>query len=157
MAMWQGMRAGRCGRLAGHVANSASGLRKGWDTAVAKKILVAEDDAPIAEVLAIALTDEGYQVEKALQSLRFYDLVREYKPDLILLDLMMPYLDGQDELRLMQLSPDTSGIPVIVVTAKADAELAREEPILKSLGVRHIVKKPFDVNNVAQLVKQTIG
>lgn len=124
---------------------------------MAKKILVAEDEAPIAEVLAIALMDEGYEVEKALQSLRFYDLVREYKPDLILLDLMMPYLEGEDELRLMQLTPETANIPVIVVTARSEAELAREEATLKGLGVRYIVKKPFDIDNVVRLVKQTIG
>ncbi len=87
--------------------------------------------------------------------MRFYDAVREYKPDLILLDLMMPYLEGEDELRLMKLAPETSNIPVIVVTAKADVD--RDEATLRQLGVIHIVKKPFDLNQLIQLVKQTLG
>jgi DNA-binding response OmpR family regulator len=122
---------------------------------VSKKILVADDEVSIADLLAQSLTEEGYEVQKNVQSLRFYDAVREYQPDLILLDLLMPYLEGEDELRLMQLSPDTAGIPVIVVTAKPD--VARDEQTLRQLGVRHIVRKPFDLNQLIQLVRQTIG
>ncbi|HST86939.1 MAG TPA: response regulator [Ktedonobacterales bacterium] len=121
---------------------------------MAKKILVADDDAAIADLLEQSLKEEGYDVAKNVQSLRFYDAVREQRPDLILLDLMMPYLAGEDELRLMQLAPDTAGIPVIVVTAKADVQ--RDEPTLRQLGVRHIVRKPFDLNQLLQLIKQTI-
>jgi len=128
---------------------------KAKGTSVAKKILVAEDEVPIAELLVQALTDEGYDARKAVQSLRFYDAVREYKPDLILLDLMMPYLEGEDELHLMQLSPDTAKIPVIVVTAKPD--VARDEPTLRQLGVLHIVRKPFELEQLLALIKQTIG
>lgn len=124
-------------------------------TRVAKKILVADDDVAIADLLETSLKEEGYDVEKNVQSLRFYDAVREQRPDLILLDLMMPYLAGEDELRLMQLAPDTAHIPVIVVTAKADVQ--RDEPTLRQLGVRHIVRKPFDLNQLLQLIKQTIG
>src|SRR5579883_42075 len=129
----------------------AEGLRYG----VTKKILVADDEATIADLLEQSLTEEGYEVQKSIQSLRFYDAVREYKPDLILLDLMMPYLEGEDELRLMKLAPETSNIPVIVVTAKADVD--RDEATLRQLGVIHIVKKPFDLNQLIQLVKQTLG
>ena len=120
-----------------------------------KKILVADDEVSIADLLAQSLSEEGYEVQKNVQSLRFYDAVREYQPDLILLDLLMPYLEGEDELRLMQLSPDTARIPVIVVTAKPD--VARDEQTLRQLGVRHIVRKPFDLNQLIQLVRQTIG
>jgi two-component system, OmpR family, response regulator VicR len=121
---------------------------------VTKKILVADDDASIADLLAQSLSEEGYAVHKSTQSLRFYDAVREYQPDLILLDLMMPYLEGEDELRLMKLSPETSNIPVIVVTAKADVN--KDEPTLRQLGVLHIVRKPFDLNQLIALVKQTV-
>jgi DNA-binding response OmpR family regulator len=122
---------------------------------VSKKILVTEDDPAIATLLENALTEEGYDVRTSLQSLRFYDAVREYQPDLILLDLLMPYLEGEDELRLMKLSPDTADIPVIVVTAKADVQ--QDESTLRQLGVRHIVMKPFELDPLLQLVRQTIG
>ncbi len=120
-----------------------------------KKILVTDDDVAIADLLTQSLSEEGYDVRKSVQSLRFFDAVREFQPDLILLDLMMPYLEGEDELRLMKLDPGTSHIPVIVVTAKAD--VGRDEPTLRQLGVVHIVRKPFDLNQLIGLVKQTIG
>jgi two-component system, OmpR family, response regulator VicR len=122
---------------------------------VKKKILVADDDASIADLLDQSFSEEGYEVYKATQSLRFYDMVREEQPDLVLLDLMMPYLEGEDELRLMKLSQDTANIPVIVVTAKQD--VSRDEATLRQLGVLHIVRKPFDLNHLITLVKQTIG
>ncbi|HLJ81878.1 MAG TPA: response regulator [Ktedonobacterales bacterium] len=120
-----------------------------------KKILVADDDASIADLLDTSFSEEGYAVSKATQSLRFYDKVREEQPDLILLDLMMPYLEGEDELRLMKLSQDTANIPVIVVTARQDTD--KDEATLRQLGVLHIVHKPFDLNQLITLVKQTIG
>jgi DNA-binding response OmpR family regulator len=122
---------------------------------VAKKILVADDELAIADLLQTSLAEEGYDVQKSTQSLRFYDAVRQQQPDLILLDLMMPYLEGEDELRLLQLSPETANIPVIVITAKPD--VAQDEGVLRQLGVRHIVRKPFDLNQLIVLVNQTIG
>lgn len=122
---------------------------------MSKRILVADDERPIAELLQASLSEEGYEVAMTVQSLRFYDAVREYRPDLILLDLLMPYLEGEDELRLMQLSPDTANIPVIVVTAKPDVQ--QDEPTLRRLGVRHIVNKPFELDHLLRLIKQTIG
>lgn len=122
-----------------------------------KKILVVDDDVSIADLLMQALSEEGYEVYKTVQSLRFYDAVREHQPQLILLDLMMPYLEGEDELQLMKLSPDTSNIPVIVVTAKPVADVRQEADSLRQLGVRHIITKPFDLNHLVHLVKETIG
>src|SRR5215831_14840961 len=130
---------------------------KEWGSDVTKKILVVDDDVSIADLLTQALFEEGYEVHKTVQSLRFYDAVREHHPDLILLDLMMPYLAGEDELQLMQLSPDTSNIPVIVVTAKPEADVRSEEASLRRLGVVDIVYKPFDLNQLVHLVKRTIG
>jgi CheY-like chemotaxis protein len=121
-----------------------------------KRILVVDDEIPIAELLAQALADEGYETRKVVQSLRVYDAVREYQPDLILLDLMMPYLSGQDELKLISMDPESHRrIPVIVVTAMVDAK--REEATLREFGVTEIVLKPFDLNALVRLVKQTIG
>ncbi len=122
---------------------------------MAKRILVADDERPIADLLQESLSEEGYEVSTSVQSLRFYDAVKEYRPDLILLDLLMPYLEGEDELRLMQLNPDMANIPVIVITAKPDVQ--KDEPTLRKLGVRHIVTKPFELESLLRLIRQTIG
>lgn len=119
-----------------------------------KKILIMDDDPTIADLLTEALADEGYQTFMTTQSLRFYDAVREHQPDLILLDLMMPYLDGRDELKLMAMNIDHQ-IPVIVVTAFLGA--ANEEQEFRKAGVVHIVYKPFDLDALLELVKNTIG
>ncbi len=121
---------------------------------MAKKILIMDDDPTIADLLTEALADEGYETYMSTQSLRFYDAVREHQPDLILLDLMMPYLDGSDELKLMSMGVDHK-IPVIVVTA--DPNAGNEEQEFRAAGVVHIVYKPFDLDKLIDLVKGTIG
>jgi len=121
---------------------------------MAKKILIMDDDPTIADLLTEALADEGYETYMTTQSLRFYDAVKEYQPDLVLLDLMMPYLDGRDELKLMAMFVDHQ-IPVIIVTARLDA--ANEEQEFRRAGVVHIVYKPFDLDKLVELVRATIG
>ncbi len=121
---------------------------------MAKKILIMDDDPTIADLLKEALADEGYETHMTTQSLRFYDAVREQNPDLILLDIMMPYLDGRDELKLMGMGVDRR-IPVIVVTAYLDAN--KEEQEFREAGVVNIVYKPFDLEKLVDLVRTTIG
>jgi DNA-binding response OmpR family regulator len=121
---------------------------------MAKKILIMDDDPAIAILLTEALAEEGYQTYMITQSLRFYDAVREHQPDLVLLDIMMPYLDGRDELKLMAMGINHK-IPVIVVTAFLGA--VNEEKEFREAGVVHIVYKPFDLDNLVGLVKSTIG
>ena len=121
---------------------------------MAKRILIMDDDPTIADLLTEALADEGYETYMTTQSLRFYDAFREHQPDLILLDLMMPYLDGRDELKLMAMGSDHP-IPVIVVTAYLGA--VNEEKEFREAGVAHIIYKPFDLDKLVELVKQTIG
>lgn len=120
---------------------------------MSKKILIMDDDPTIADLLREALADEGYETHMTTQSLRFFDAVMDVKPDLILLDLMMQYLDGRDELKLMEMG--SFNIPVIVVTAFLDADKEADE--FRRAGVVHIVYKPFDLDQLVELVKSTIG
>ncbi|GAC1428337.1 MAG: hypothetical protein NVS9B9_25650 [Ktedonobacteraceae bacterium] len=125
---------------------------------MAKKILIMDDDPTIADLLKEALGDEGYETYMTTQSLRFYDAVREHDPDLILLDIMMPYLDGRDELKLMGMDMAAGRlrrIPVILVTAFLDAY--KEEAEFREAGVVQIVYKPFDLDKLVTLVYATIG
>jgi CheY-like chemotaxis protein len=119
-----------------------------------KKILVADDEFTIAELLKQSLESEGYETHMVTQPLRFYDAVMEYQPDLILLDLMMPYLEGEDELRLLQMNPNTRDIPVIVVTAMHEAKQREEH--YRTLGVVAIMTKPFDLDKLVTLIKRTL-
>ena len=101
-------------------------MMRGAEGSMAKKILIMDDDPTIADLLTEALADEGYETYMTTQSLRFYDAVLEHQPDLVLLDLMMPYLNGKDELKLMAMGVNHQ-IPVIVVTAFLGAANEEQE------------------------------
>ncbi len=122
---------------------------------MAKRILIVDDEQQIADMLEQLLLEEGYSAKKTTQSLRFFDEVRDFHPDLILLDLMMPYLDGTDQLRLMSLQEETSHIPVIMITASQHAKEHQDEYL--AMGIRQVLIKPVDVNVVLRLIAETIG
>jgi CheY-like chemotaxis protein len=122
-----------------------------------KRILIVDDDKAIADMLELTLLQEGYSARKTTQPLRFFDEVREFHPDLILLDLMMPYLDGSDELRLLGLNPETSSIPVVMVTADVEAKRPERAAEYEALGVRLIITKPVDLNYILQVIRETVG
>jgi CheY-like chemotaxis protein len=124
---------------------------------MAKRVLIVDDDKSIAELMELALLQDGYSARKTVQPLRFFDEVREFQPDLILLDLMMPYLDGSDELRLLTLDPATSNIPVIMVTADVDAKRPERAAEYHALGVQQVITKPVDLNYILQIIRETIG
>ena len=122
---------------------------------VGKKVLIVDDERPVADLITQALAQEGYETAEVTQALRFYDTVLEQRPDLILLDLMMPYLEGEDELKLLSMNPETKGTPVIVVTAKPNARSLL--PQLKPFGVVGIVQKPFNLDQLLAAVRDAIG
>lgn len=119
------------------------------------KILVVDDEPAVAEMLVQALAGAGYITVKCTQSLRFYDNLLEHHPDLILLDLMMPYLEGDDELRLLNMNPETRGTPVILVTAKDGAD--REIDRYRQMGVVDIIMKPFQLERLFASVANVLG
>jgi len=118
------------------------------------KVLIVDDDATIVRLMSQVLAEEGYQTAPALQPLRVYDTAKVEHPDVILLDLMMPYLDGWDELRLLSMDPDTRGIPVIFVTAKRGAfdQLSDDE---RSAFFDYLYK-PFEIDQLVEKVKRAL-
>jgi CheY-like chemotaxis protein len=105
-----------------------------------KTILVVDDEFAMVEALSALLEDEGYHVVTAADGEEALSFLREgARPDLVLLDVMMPRLDGRDVLRRMQEDPALNGIPVILMSAAAHPlELAR-------LGSAVFLHKPFDI------------
>ena len=89
-----------------------------------KRILVADDEGDIVELVAYNLEGEGFSVLKAHDGRKAWEMVRMEKPDLVILDLMMPELDGFSVLDQLKARPETAHIPVIVASAK---ELTPEE------------------------------
>lgn len=104
-----------------------------------KKILIIDDDIHINEMLEDVLTKEGYEVSHAYSGTEALLVLNDIKPDLILLDLMLPGLNGEEVL------PQITGIPVVVVSAKA--RLTDKVSLLRG-GAVDYVTKPFEIEEL---------
>jgi len=118
------------------------------------RILIVDDDPTIVQMLSDILTDEGYEVATATQSLRAFDRAKEAQPDLILMDIMMPYLDGLDQIKLFSLDDDLKDVPIIVITAKARALDGIED--LKALRIVDYLYKPFEISDLLDKIKKAM-
>ena len=103
-------------------------------------MLVVEDDSPIRTLLTDLLKDAGYSVAEAIDGFQALDHLREQRPDLIVLDLMLPGLGGLEVCRRLRSDRETAGVPIIMLTAKAD-EVDRVVGL--ELGADDYVVKPF--------------
>src|ERR1700730_17116438 len=110
------------------------------------KILIVDDDEEIVSLLAELLRDEGHDVDVVTQSLRVYDRALETQPDLILMDIMMPYLDGWDEFRLFQMDDRLREVPVIIMTADRTA-FERVDKSTRQAVSEHVFK-PFQLDEL---------
>jgi two-component system OmpR family response regulator len=108
----------------------------------AMTVLVIDDEADIRHITEVALTRlDGMKVLEADCAETGLTLAARYKPDLILMDFMMPGTDGVDALLALKRDPATAGIPVVFLTAKTGESDARR---LKQMGAHGVVTKPFD-------------
>lgn len=104
------------------------------------KIVVAEDDRAVARLIKFKLERAGYQVEVAEDGAKAVEVVSAARPDLVLLDVMMPVLDGYQVLKRIKGNPDVKEIPVIMLTARG-----QEKDIVKGIemGSLDYIVKPF--------------
>src|SRR5919202_7071622 len=117
------------------------------------RVLVVEDDESVALVLADLLEEEGFEVKRAADGRAGLDLLQAFRPQLVLLDLMMPVLDGWGfRAQQRQLAPDLAQIPVLVLSGARDAVKAADD-----LGAAGVLAKPFEVDALAEAVRRLIG
>ncbi len=120
---------------------------------VMPKILVVDDEPDALEVLEFNLKNAGYEVSTADDGEAALKKARQLLPDLILLDLMLPEVDGLEVCKLLRRDPATSGIPIIMVTAKA-AEIDRVVGL--ELGADDYVTKPFSPRELVLRVRNLL-
>jgi DNA-binding response OmpR family regulator len=124
------------------------------ESTLAKKIIYIEDDPEMIDLVELILNRHGYNVKGANGGRQGLDTVRQDPPDLILLDLMMPDMDGWDVYQQLKADESTRQIPVIVITAKA-------QTIDKVLGL-HIAKvddyisKPFRPQELLDSIEKVL-
>jgi two-component system alkaline phosphatase synthesis response regulator PhoP/two-component system response regulator VicR len=108
---------------------------------MAKKILVVDDEPHIVRLVEVNLQRRGYEVVRAGDGIEALERVGSEKPDMIILDVMMPRMNGFETLKELQLNPKTRSIPVIMLTAKA-----QDSDVFKGWqsGVSAYLTKPFN-------------
>jgi DNA-binding response OmpR family regulator len=117
------------------------------------RVLVAEDSSTIRRLITARLKADGYEVIEAADGEEALRLAREGVPDLLVLDKVMPKLDGFEVIRALREDHRTSGIPVVMLT-----ERTSEEDVLGglSLGVEDYMPKPFSPHELSARVKRAL-
>jgi CheY-like chemotaxis protein len=121
---------------------------------MAKRILVADDDKEIREIISFVLDRHGFVVEAVSNGLQFRQGLASCLPDLIILDIMMPGIDGYQLCAELSNDPRTHNIPIIMMTAHAEDIYQR---ISKDLGVEEHMTKPFHPLELAEKVIALLG
>ncbi len=119
-----------------------------------KTILIVEDDDDIRELIEITLDDSQYYLRTASDGEVGLNSIRLQRPDLVILDWIMPRLTGLELLRKIRENPSTSGIPVIVLTSITEVE---HEAEVQSLGIFSYLQKPFSPLELIQTVQAALA
>jgi DNA-binding response OmpR family regulator len=118
-----------------------------------RKVLVIDDEPGIIDIVETNLLGEGFEVVSARDGKEGLEKIRSEKPDLVVLDVMMPEMDGWQVLKEVEKDPDTAGIPVIMLTAKA-----ADEDYIHGLeeGAVEYLTKPFFPQELVNRIKITL-
>lgn len=118
------------------------------------RVLVVDDDDVIRQLITVNLELEGFDVSTAIDGQDCLDRVKDVRPDVITLDIMMPRLDGWEAAGRLRADPDTAGIKVVLLSARAqEADLERGSRI----GVDAYLTKPFDPDELIEVVRRLAG
>jgi two-component system phosphate regulon response regulator PhoB len=117
-----------------------------------KKILVLDDDKDILEILSFVLEDSGFIVKALLNGETILDEIREFHPDLILMDIMLADMDGRVICQELKTSSETKSLPVILISASHNVS----DTLKQSGAPNDFIAKPFDIGHLISKVKSQI-
>ena len=112
-----------------------------------KKILIIDDEGELNEIIAMRLTKAGYQIDTAINGPLGIEKAKSFLPDVILLDINMPGMDGWQVCAKLKETPETKAIKIVILTATRDFTRA------KNLGVSRVVLKPFNYEEILDVIK----
>ena len=118
------------------------------------RVLVVDDDEVIRQLIAVNLTLEGFEVVTAVDGRDCLEKVVEADPDVITLDVMMPRLDGWVTATQLRRNPQTAGIKVVLITARAQED---DRSRGREIGVDAYLTKPFDPAEMIRVVRELAG
>jgi CheY-like chemotaxis protein len=118
------------------------------------RVLVVDDDDVIRQLISVNLELEGFEVSTAVDGQDCLEKVKDIRPDVVTLDIMMPRLDGWEAASRLRADPDTADIKVVLLSARAqEADLERGSRI----GVDAYLTKPFDPDELIDIVRRLAG
>jgi DNA-binding response OmpR family regulator len=115
-----------------------------------KKILVVDDEVDLVKTIQFSLETEGYKVFVSFNGEDALNQARKEKPDLILLDIMLPKLDGYKVCRLLKFDEKYKHIPILMLTAKTQE---KDKILGMETGADEYITKPFDIDELIEKVK----
>ncbi|KQN38768.1 response regulator [Pedobacter sp. MC2016-05] len=118
-----------------------------------KRILVVDDDPDILEVFQMALETEHYSVYPLLSPRFIFKTIKEFMPDLIILDIMLNGMDGRAVFKELRLNPETENIPVIMASARYDENYI----VSQKLNPDDYLVKPFNISDLLRKVNKLIA
>ena len=121
---------------------------------MAEKILAVDDELDILQLIEMTLISDGFEVVTASNGIEALERARIHKPDLILLDLMMPEMDGFEVIKNLKQTPNMRNIPVIMLTARAQAH-ERIEGL--SAGADDYITKPFELEELKLRIESILA
>ena len=121
---------------------------------MARQVLIVEDEPHIVESLSFVLGREGYAVSSVMDGESALELLRRTPPDLVILDLMIPRLNGFEVLKAAKTDPSLLSIPVMVLTAKGQVHDRR---LAEEIGSDGFMTKPFSNREIVEQVRRLIG
>jgi len=119
-----------------------------------KKILIVDDERDFVEMLKVRLESSGYEVDVAYDGQEGLDKARHDKPDLVVLDVMMPLLDGYHVCRLLKFDEQFNQIPVIILTARGRPE---DRETGEDVGGDAYMVKPFDSKELLSKIQELLN
>jgi len=119
-----------------------------------KRILIADDEEDLRMLLKYQLEERGYEVLTAYDGLDAISICESEKPDLLLLDLMMPVMSGYDVTRKLRENPATAGIPVVMLSAAGQGESIKEA---LQAGARDYLVKPVDTDKLVETMEAVLA
>ncbi len=121
---------------------------------MSSKILVVDDEQDMLDLISYNLTAQGYEVQTAETGVRAVECARRFRPDLIVLDLMLPELDGFSVCEILRSQASTCGTPVLAITAYGG-----EMPRINALaaGATEFLAKPFSPQALLQRISRLLG
>ena len=121
---------------------------------MSKKILIVDDEPDLLEMVQISLETEGYECIVAYDGFRALDRARREKPDLIILDVMLPGLNGYKICRLLKFDEQYKHIPIIMLTAEAQE---KDRLVGEETGADYYMTKPFAADKLIAKVAELLG